>query len=101
MDDPCDWSPNVDYSVYKSRVPSIWAFREFNMLQYLTEKGSKCTPRYIGHSVKLQAPGWYVPGGYLVKTLMEKLPGTNLSDWFDFDLEMRNRVRIAFGKAIR
>ncbi|KAJ9306881.1 hypothetical protein DTO217A2_3662 [Paecilomyces variotii] len=101
MDDSSDWNPNVDYSVYKSSDASIWAYREFNTLQYLTEKGSKCTPQYIGHSVTVQGPGWYVPGGYLIKTLMEKLPGTNLWDWPDFDLKMRNRVRIAFGKAIR
>ncbi|GAD96171.1 predicted protein [Paecilomyces variotii No. 5] len=101
MDDPSELRRNVDYSVYKSTAPSIWAAREFDLLGFLTEKGSKCTPRYLGHRTLFQNADDHVPGGYFVVTLMEKLPGTNLWDWPDFDLEMRNRVRIAFGKAIR
>ncbi|KAJ9191779.1 hypothetical protein DTO164E3_8672 [Paecilomyces variotii] len=101
MDDPSEYDPDVDYSIYKSEYRSIWATCESEMLKYLTEKGSKCTPRFIGLQVQDQTDRDYVPGGYVQYLLMEKLPGTNLLDWNEFDLETRNRVRLAFAKAIR
>lgn len=101
MNDPWDYDPGADYSVYKSPFISVWSNTEFTALKYLTEKGCKCTPLYIGHEIRVQSDHDYLPGGYVVYTLMEKLPGINLVDWPDFPLEKRNRVRIAFGKAIR
>lgn len=101
MDDPSEYDPDVDYSIYKSDYRSIWALCESEILKELTEKGSKCTPRYIDHEVRNQTDRDYVPGGYVSYLLMEKLPGTNLLDWHEFDLQKRNRVRLAFAKAIR
>lgn len=101
MNNPWDYEPGLDYSVYKSPFISVWSHTEVTVLQYLTLKGCKCTPLYIGHEVRVQSDHDYLPGGYVVYTLMEKLPGINLVDWPDFPLEKRNRVRIAFGKAIR
>lgn len=101
MDDPSEYDPDIDYSIYKSDYRSIWATRESEILKELTEKGSKCTPRLIGLEVRDQTDRDYVPGGYVQYLLMEKLPGTNLLDWREFDLQTRNRVRLAFAKAIR
>lgn len=103
MYDESDWDYYCDYSALKSRYPSIWAHTEANILKYLTEQGAgcRCTPQYIGHAIRTQAEDDYVPGGYVVYTLMEMVPGTNLLDWYDFDLEKQNRIRRAFGKTIR
>lgn len=37
-----------------------------------------------------------LPGGYIVFMLMEKLPGKMILDFWDYDLETRDRIREAF-----
>lgn len=54
----------------------------------------------IDYEIFRQGENDPVPGGYIVFILMEKVP-ENLENFDTFPLEKRDRVRIAFGKAIR
>ncbi|KAB8215046.1 hypothetical protein BDV33DRAFT_195595 [Aspergillus novoparasiticus] len=77
-------------------------FRELSVLEKLTEGGCSSTPRFIDFRAFEQDDDDPVPDGYLVVFLLEKLPGVNLERIFsEFSLEKRNRVRIAFAKALR
>ena len=66
----------------------------------LTNRGSRCTPQLIDYFLGKQDAAGYVPGGYVVIVLMEKVPGRNLDNFQTFPLEKRDRVRIAFAKAL-
>lgn len=78
------------------------AHREVYNLENLTNGGCSCTPKLIDFDVFRQSEkGGPVPGGYIVFILMEKVPGKNLENFDTFPLEKRDRVRIAFVKAIR
>jgi hypothetical protein len=43
-----------------------------------------------------QTDSMVLPGGYIVFILMDKLPGKPILDFWDYDLETRNRIREAF-----
>lgn len=77
------------------------ADHEIRILKGLTEHGCSCTPKLLDYCIVDQTDDEYVPGGYIVLVLMEKLPGRNLTNFPMFPLEKRDEVRIAFGKAIR
>ncbi|RJE21038.1 hypothetical protein PHISCL_06633 [Aspergillus sclerotialis] len=79
---------------------SMEANREINNLNTLTGRGTQCTPELIDYVLGKQDPHGYVPGGYVVIILMEKVPGRNLANFHTFPLEKRDRVRIAFAKAL-
>ena len=76
------------------------ANRELDNLPTLTQRGSQCTPELIDYVIGKQDAHGYVPGGYVVIILMEKVPGRNLDNFHTFSLEKRDRVRIAFAKAL-
>lgn len=93
--------PGRDYSKFRSEELSWEAETEFVMLEHLTKKGCKSVPHLIGYSVDKQPKDGYVPGGYIVYVIMEKVPGHDLWDFGKYPLEKRDQIRIAFGKAIR
>lgn len=74
---------------------------EVKVMQILTEGNCSCTPHLIDFNLTSQMEDYFVPGGYVLVLLMEKVPGCNLRDFGEFPLEKRNRARIAFSKAVR
>lgn len=100
LDNPNELDPDIDYSQFKSRTISSWADTEIDALEHLTEKGCKGVPRLIGYSLHRQGHNGYVPGGYTVHIIMEKVPGRNLIGFGDFPLVKRDKVRMAFAKAL-
>lgn len=75
--------------------------QESENLERLTEGKCSCTPQLIDFYIFNQTEEDFVPGGYFAVTLMEEVPGRNLRNFSDFPLEKRNRVRLAFAKAMR
>lgn len=87
--------------------------KEISYLRKLTEAGCPAAPKLIAvrqdiqHQPLLKAgysgeESIWVPGGYIIYILMEKLPGQDLSDFFlpqNFTLQEREEVREAFCKA--
>ena len=51
---------------------------ELRALKQFTEKGCPSTPELFGHKQENQGPGGFVPGGWALYLLMEKLPGRRL-----------------------
>lgn len=51
---------------------------ELTMLEKLTELGSTCTPKLLDYHCERQIEGDYVPKGFILYMLIEKLPGQNL-----------------------
>ncbi|KAL1880317.1 hypothetical protein Plec18167_003720 [Paecilomyces lecythidis] len=100
-DSPDELYPTFNYSKYKSEELSWEVETELETLQNLTRNGCKSVPRLIGYSIEEQPKDGYVPGGYIVYIVMEKVPGRNLFDFGEHPLEKRDKIRIAFGKAIR
>lgn len=100
-DSPDELYPTFNYSKYKSEELSWEVETELETLQNLTRNGCKSVPRLIGYSIEEQPKEGYVPGGYIVYIVMDKVPGRNLFDFGEYPLEKRDKIRIAFGKAIR
>lgn len=68
----------------------------------ITDAGGTDTPRLLDYTIDKQFEGNLCPGWYIVVILMENVPGQNLDGRFhEFPLEKRNRVRMAFAKALR
>jgi hypothetical protein len=65
-------------------------------MTHLTEFGCLSTPRLLDVAKNKQAEDMCLPGGYMLFILMEKLPGKMILDFWDYDLETRNRIRAAF-----
>ncbi|KAL2004255.1 hypothetical protein VTN02DRAFT_4770 [Thermoascus thermophilus] len=89
------------YAKFKSNQISHWADHEINILDELTKKGCSCTPKLLSFATQKQRDTDWVPGGYIVFILMEKLPGRDLTAFDTFSPDRRYEVRIAFGRAIR
>jgi hypothetical protein len=73
---------------------------ELNYLNHATKKGSTCTPRLIDYQPEAQSETDYVPNGFKLYILMEKVPGRNLVNFGELEMIERDQIRIAFSKAI-
>ena len=77
---------------------------EIQALEDLTEAGCAAAPKLLSWTEEQQDNTMWVPGGYIVYILMEKLPGAPPMDfWVEgrYSLEDRNAIRAAFRKALR
>lgn len=92
--------PYVDYTWKKPVGLGDHAEMELTYLNHLTEHGSTCTPKLIDYQLEPQGETDYVPGGFKLYTLMEKVPGRNLVNFGELEMTERDQVRIAFAKAI-
>ncbi|RAL03147.1 uncharacterized protein BO80DRAFT_462886 [Aspergillus ibericus CBS 121593] len=79
---------------------SMEAIREMDNLAKLTDVHCSSTPAFIGRAHCVQGDDLYIPGGYIVFILMERLPGRDLGCFHELSLEERDEVRIAFLKAL-
>lgn len=93
------WSKDVSH--IGDRVVTEEVDQEIDNLERLTEGKCSCTPHLIDSYIFRQTEDEFIPGGYMSVVLMEKVPGHNLMNFDEFPLEKRNRVRIAFAKAMR
>lgn len=85
---------------------------EINFLERLTDANCPATPRLLAVHTDIQhepvlrgcyyedeeQPYW-VPGGYIVYILMEKLPGEDLTYFWTFPPQEREEIRQAFREA--
>ena len=74
---------------------------ELRNLEMLTLLESTCTPKLLDHFCERQAKDNYVPNGFIIYMLMEKIPGRNLMNFGELPIEERDQIRIAFALAIR
>ncbi len=77
---------------------------EIEALETLTKAGCAAAPKLLSWTQGQQDNTMWVPGGYIVYILMEKLPGAPPVDfWVEgrYSLEERNEIRAAFRKALR
>jgi serine/threonine protein kinase len=89
---------------YASNELSGFAENEIEVLAKLTECNCSGVPRLISWMRVKQGKTMWVPGGYVVYILMEKLPGISPSDFFNekkFSSEDRVEIRKAFRVAMR
>ncbi|KAJ5554740.1 hypothetical protein N7535_007186 [Penicillium sp. DV-2018c] len=66
---------------------------------------SKFTPKFLGSKVSVQEPSGFVPGGFLILVVWEKVPGIPLGDksgkatgYWDQPTRERKKIREAFKK---
>ena len=69
--------------------PSGKGPNEIEALQYLTAAGSSISPKFLDARIEKQDETMWVPGGYTIYTLMEKLPGRNVNDFYQWPREKR------------
>ena len=93
--------PDEDYSWKEEYKFGDTAEMELLILRELTKRGSTCTPRLIDWKHHRQSEDDYVPNGFRMFILMEKIPGRNLMNWSELPIEERDQVRIAIGPTIR
>lgn len=74
--------------------------REIDVVERLEELDCSCTPILYDWKIMLQPEPAKVHKGYLFILLMEKVPGRNLDNFNTLSLKERDRVRIAFAKAM-
>ncbi|KAH8811666.1 hypothetical protein F5884DRAFT_855005 [Xylogone sp. PMI_703] len=74
---------------------SAMAEMEIEALEILTKAGCSCTPTlFAWKQDKQKGPDAWVPGGYIVYILMEKLPGITVDNfYFDLGREERDVLR--------
>lgn len=72
--------------------------REIEGLKRVTEAHCKMTPRLLGVKIEQQdetlSVRWWMPGGYVVYILMEKLPAVPLDYYYFWDLDATEREDI-------
>ena len=89
---------------------------EIDQLQRLTRAGSKVTPKLLAVRIEEQDETlmwekcdesqydvrWWMPGGYVVYILMEKLPALGLTPqiFWDLDFSERQAIRASFRKEL-
>lgn len=100
MEYPEDIEPD-DLAQTKPCKYGIWASYEFYNLKRLSRLGCSSTPKLLGHTLASQSQDEYVPGGFIIYLLIEKVPGRNLINFADLSLSERDEVRLAFARAIR
>lgn len=88
--------PNPDDPEFDE--PSAF-WQEADALMTLTEGRCPVTPSLYYLQQFLGGESDPLPRGYIKYILMEKLPGTNLSDFWSFSFEERQSVRAAFRAA--
>ncbi|KAL1962842.1 hypothetical protein VTN77DRAFT_9117 [Rasamsonia byssochlamydoides] len=72
---------------------------EITALGQLTKAGCSCTPTLFAWKQEKQESHMWIPGGFLVYILMEKLPGIRLDNVWSLDREERDEVRKSFKEA--
>jgi hypothetical protein len=99
----------VNKQIYAAKNPvDTWndaTIREFLALSALTKGNSTYTPHllaYVCEKVWEELDVLGMVGGYVVYTIMTKLPGTRLNykTYWEFPLEKREEVRAAFKEAL-
>ena len=69
-------------------------------LEQITEQNLKSGPRLLAMDLQTQSLDDFVPGGFSLFLLLEKLPGLQLGPSFwDFPRSERNRIRANFKSA--
>lgn len=92
---------NKDYTWVKETELGDYAGIELRNLEMLTLLESTCTPKLLDHFCERQAEDNYVPNGFILYMLLEKIPGRNLMNFLELPIEERDEVRISFALAIR
>jgi hypothetical protein len=100
VDSPDDIEPD-DLAHTKPCKHGVSASYEFYNLRRLSRLGCSSTPKLLDYQLASQSQNDYVPGGFIVYLLMEKVPGRNLVNFPDLPMPERDQVRLAFAKAIR
>lgn len=79
-----------------------FARKELNCLQTLTKEDCKYSPKLYGYLCDTQQPDDWVPGGYVLYLLMERLPGISVDSWMDLPSseEEDEQLRCALGAAL-
>ena len=73
---------------------------EIDRLDDLTEAGCTSYPRLLDFQRFIQEEDLWMPGGYIVRILMERLPGISLEVFWYLSREERDEVSKAFKCAI-
>ena len=93
--------PDVRAKQAVREMPSSFN-REIEALCHLTKKQCSSTPKLFSWKADEQTDKEWVPGGYKLSILMEKLPGSDPSDLFltgQMPIHERNSLRKAFKEA--
>lgn len=93
--------PTEDYTWKEKTQLGDLSEKELRNLKRLTRLGSTCTPELLDYFCEQQAEGDYVPKGFTLYMVMEKIPGRSLMNFGHFSIEERDQVRIAFAPTIR
>jgi hypothetical protein len=73
--------------------------REIEALSILTKAGCSSSPALITWKQERQGKHDWVPGGYIVYLLMERVPGIRVHQLKDFSLQERDAIRTSFKEA--
>ena len=70
-------------------------------MKHFNAMGCSVTPKLL-HLVNSwqEEPGMPIPGGYMVALVMEKVPGVDLRDFWDYDSPKRDKIRGAFRRGL-
>ncbi|KAK2756237.1 hypothetical protein FQN54_005645 [Arachnomyces sp. PD_36] len=82
-----------------TEVPHPVTESELYALQHLTRAECSSTPTLRSWKQTKQGKRGWVPGGYVVYLLMNKLPGIQIDQIEELSLKERNELRAAFKKA--
>jgi hypothetical protein len=73
---------------------------EIDRLDDFTEAASTSTPKLLDFQRFLQGQDLWMPDGYMVCILMERLPGISLENFWQLPREERDQIRKAFQFAL-
>lgn len=95
MDRDKDYTWNEKTQLGDLSEVELLNLKKFTLLE------STCTPKLLDHFCERQADDNYVPNGFILYMLLEKIPGRNLMNFLELPIEERDEIRIAFTLAIR
>lgn len=81
-------------------MPPAIAMQELVFLAHLTEMNCSAAPKLLSWAKYMQDENEFVPSGFMIFVVMEKLPGESLSNYGFRPPEEKARIRDAFREAI-
>ena len=81
-------------------MPPEICMQELVFLTHLTQMECSASPKVLAWAKTFQNDRELIPHGFLIVSVMEKLPGKSLENYWDYSKEERARIRDAFRESL-
>ncbi|WEW59581.1 hypothetical protein PRK78_005055 [Emydomyces testavorans] len=99
--DPRIASPDPkERAKFAQRNPGINSVQEVTSLERLTAANCPFAPKLFAWQVCFQSSEQWVPGGYIMVIVMEKVPGISLERFWARPFPEREKIRLSFRRSL-